>query len=65
MCVIKNVGKHLFGIGNISASCSNVFLPNKVYEVYESFEKIYYYTNSRYTMPADVFHEPLMCSIGR
>ena len=28
----KNVGKHLFGIGNISASCSNVFLSTKVYK---------------------------------
>ena len=40
----KNVGKHLFGIGNISASCSNVFLSNKVYEVYESIEKHQYTT---------------------
>ena len=35
----KNVGKHLFGIGNICASCFNVFLSNKVHEVYESVEK--------------------------
>ena len=35
----KNGGKHLFSIGNISVSCSNFFLSNKVYEVYESIEK--------------------------
>ena len=34
----KNVGKHLFGIGNICASYPNVFLSNK-FEVYESVEK--------------------------
>ena len=41
----KNIGKHLFGIGNISASCSNVFLSNKVYEVNESIEKQKSYIN--------------------
>ena len=31
----KNVGKHLFGSGNISVSCSYVSLYNKVYESVE------------------------------
>ena len=35
----KTVEKHLFAIGNISVSCSVVFLSNKVDEDYETFEK--------------------------